>query len=119
MKMGEEIYNELRDLYVNEALNDIVTNRLESDKILTFKNNLYRKDNPIYHSAKNTSFFNAHFYAPEKNFFGIVLSTFWSNIIILWAFSVFCFISLYYDWLRRSLEFLEYWKNRLQKKTAR
>lgn len=119
VKMGEEKYNELRDQYVNEALNDIVTNRLESDKILTFKNDLYRKDNPIYHSAKNTSFFNSHFYAPEKNFFGVILSTFWSNIIILWAFSLLCFISLYYDWLRRSLEFLEYWKNRLQKKTAR
>jgi hypothetical protein len=117
-KLGEEKYHELRDLYVNEALNDIVTNRMEPDKIITYKGELYRKDNPIYNSSKGTYFFNAHFYTPEKNFFGVVLSTFWSNIIVLWAFSLLCFISLYYDWLRRYLEILEYWKNRIKKKTA-
>ncbi|MFN5149561.1 MAG: ATP-binding cassette domain-containing protein [Flavobacteriia bacterium] len=115
---GEKSYNLRRDLYVNEALNDIVTNRLETNKIITYEEELFRKDNPVYHSAKNSFFFNAHFYAPEKNFFGIILSTFWSNTIILWCFSIFFFISLYFDWLRKSLDFLEYWKNRFKKKAA-
>lgn len=116
--MSIEKYNSLRNDYTNEALRDVVTNRLESDKILTFDNQLYRKDNPIYYPSKNTPFFQAHFYAPNKNLFGFELNTFWANIIVLWIFVLILFIALYYDWLRKSMELAEYWKSKMQKKTV-
>jgi ABC-type transport system involved in multi-copper enzyme maturation permease subunit len=106
----------LKDQYSNEALNDIVTNRLESEKVLKYKNELFRKDNPIFLSSKDPMFFSSHFYAPSKNFFGIQLSTFWANIIVLWIFVVISFIALYFDWLRKLLMTVGYWKNRIQKK---
>ena len=115
-KIGIQNYNLLKDQYSNEALNDIVTNRLESEKIVNYKNELFRKDNPIFLSSKNPMFFSSHFYAPSKNFFGIQLSTFWSNIIVLWIFVIVSFIALYFDWLRKLLMTVGYWKNRIQKK---
>ena len=48
------------------SLNDIVTNRLETEKVLTYKNELFRKDNPIFLAAKDPLFFSSHFYAPSK-----------------------------------------------------
>ncbi len=115
-KMGIETYNLLRDQYSNEALNDIVTNRLETEKVLTYKNELFRKDNPIFLAAKDPLFFSSHFYAPSKNLFGLQLSTFWANLIVLWGIILLSFIALYYDWLRKLLMTVGYWRNRLQKK---
>ena len=115
-KIGIKKYNDLKDLYSNEALNDIVTNRLEAEKVLTYKNELFRKDNPIYLDSKSPIFFSSHFYSPSKNLFGIQLSTFWANLIVLWSIIVISFIALYYDWLRKLLMTVGYWRNRLQKK---
>ena len=119
LAFGIDKYNEQKDIYSNEALNDIVTNRLESEKILTYDHQLYRKDNPIYNSAAKQSFLSAHFYAPEKSLFGQPIKTFWANIFVLWFFVIISFIALYYDWLRKILDFFEYWKNRLQEKATR
>ena len=114
--IGLDKYALLKDQYSNEALQDIVTNRLEAEKIVNYKNELFRKDNPIYLAAKNPLFIDAHFYAPSKNLFGIQLSTFWANIVVLWLFVIGSFIALYFDWLRKLLMTVGYWKNRLQKK---
>jgi len=116
--IGIEKYNELRDKYTNEALTDVVTNHLETDKIITFEDEIYRKDNPIYYPAKGTTFLGAHFYAPSKQIFGIEISTFWANIIVLWIFVLVSFIALYYEWLRKFLNYLDYWKSRIQKKPS-
>jgi len=113
---GLKNYTEMRNRFVNEALLDIVTNHLEADKILVYDHKIYRKDNPIYYSAKESSFLNSHFYAPEKRFFGTPVKTFWANIFVLWFFVIISFIALYFDWLRKILENIEYWKNRILKK---
>ncbi len=118
LAFGIEKYTFEKDIYSNEALNDIVTNRLESEKIITFNDQLFRKDNPIYNSASKQSFLSAHFYAPVKSLFGQPIQTFWANIIVLWFFAFVSFIALYYDWLRKTLDLFEYWKNRLQKKAT-
>jgi len=115
-KIGIKKFNLLKDQYSNEALNDIVTNRLEAEKVLTYGNELFRKDNPIFLDSKSPMFISSHFYAPSKNFFGFQVSTFWANLIVLWSIIVISFIALYYDWLQKILLTIEYWRNRLQKK---
>jgi hypothetical protein len=115
-RIGQSEYTKMKDLYANEALNDIVTNRLESVKIVNYKNELFRNDNPIYFSDKSGTIFSAHFYAPTKYFFGIKVSTMWANLIALWVFIIFSFVALYYDWLKRILQSFEHWRNRILKK---
>lgn len=117
ISFGIEKYALMKDMYVNEALSDALTNRRETDKTVIYNEQLFRKDNPIYFSDPNTSFLNAHFYSPEKNFYGNSIKTFWANIIVLWGFVLFLFITLYLDLLRKFLVEIEYWKNKIQKKT--
>jgi len=43
----------------------------------------------------------AHFLASQKNLFGIIPGTPVFNLAVIWLMSVFLYLSLYYDWLRR------------------
>ena len=96
-KLGDKKYQELTAKYQNESLNDLVTNRREIDKIINIDNELVQKDNPIYHDPLDTRFLDAHFYAPNKYILGIKVSTFWSNIVVLWGMSILFGIFLYFD----------------------
>lgn len=117
-KIGLEQYQKLKEIYTNEALNDIVTNKTEPNKLINYNNELFRKDNPIYQDTKNVSFFNAHFYAPSKHFLGLEINTFWANILVLWLFAIGSAIALYYDWLRKTMIIISYWRYRLTKKPS-
>jgi ABC-type multidrug transport system ATPase subunit len=119
LKMGLTTYTKLKNEFVNEALSDIVTNRLETDKIIIYNDHLFRKDNSIYYSAIHTDFFKAHLYAPEKQLFGNKIPTYWTNLLVLWSTIVILFIALYFDLLRKVIDFLGYWKSRLTKKATR
>lgn len=96
-KLGDKKYQELTAKYQNESLNDLVTNRREIDKIINVDNGLVQKDNPIYHDPLDTRFLDAHFYAPNKYILGRKVSTFWSNIVVLWGMSILFGIFLYFD----------------------
>jgi hypothetical protein len=57
---------------------------------------------PIY---KDPDFTNgrAHFLASQKNLFGLSVDTFIFNVGIIWMMSIFLYIALYYNWLRKLL----------------
>ncbi len=114
-KIGDKKYQELKGKYQNESLNDLVTNRREIDKIINIDNELVQKDNPIYHDPKNTRFLDAHFYTPNKYVFGMKVSTFWSNIVVLWGMSILFGIFLYFDLFTVSINKLSF----LQRKTSK
>ena len=97
----------LRHKYHNEKLEDIVTNTYEKNKILRDKDNLIQQYQPIYFIPDNFSTvgIRAHFYAPKKLFFGRYYDTFWFDVIMIWVMSFLLYIPLYYNQLRKLLEF--------------
>lgn len=103
-EIGEEAYIEIRKNNFNESLSDFVTNRNEITKIIEVNGRLIQKDDPIYLSPKNKSFFGSHFYAPEKKMFGTMVDTFWANVIVLWGMTVLLIITLYFDFFRKVIE---------------
>ena len=107
-KIGNKNYELLKNKYENESLSDLVTNRREIDKIITDENNLIQKENPIYCDNKNVRFLDSHFYAPYKYFLGIKLTTFWSNLVVLWLMSILFMFLLYIDLLKNALRYLNY-----------
>jgi ABC-type multidrug transport system ATPase subunit len=109
-------FNDDKLTYGNEALNDLVTNRLESEKIVIFKNELIRKENPIYNPSDHALFLNAHFYSPSKMLFGFRIDTFTINIIVLWIFSLGLYLLLYVDALKKLLNYLNSFREKTQKK---
>ena len=48
----------------------------------------------------------AHFYAPVKIIGNRSVDTLWFNIMVIWLMSVILYITLYFDVIRKSLNFL-------------
>ena len=104
--IGLRKYNALRDISVNEALSDLVTNRRESVKHVVENGRIKRKDAPIYQNDKSIRFLDAPFYASNKHFAGRQISTFWSNVFALWVFVLVFVVSLYFDFMRKGIDFI-------------
>ncbi len=94
---------EMKNKYTNESLENLVTNKNSLDKIIEWEGEFIQRADPIY---KDPEGFRAHFLAPSKRLFGINITTFSANLLVLWGFSIFLAITLYYDGLRRLLTFL-------------
>jgi len=101
---GKENYLALRDDYSNSSLEDFVTNSSDLNPIVEYNQELIQKSNPIYLTPSNSGFMNAHFYAPTKNLFGKQISTFWSNVLVIWMMVFSLVTILFFDGLRRLLE---------------
>ena len=98
--------NSRRDKYHNDKLRGIVKNEYETNKIIRYKNRLIQQVDPIFHDADNSSFFGfrAHFYAPRKWFCGKYYDTFAFDTIVIWLFSLLCYITLYFDVLKKLID---------------
>jgi len=105
-KKSKGLYIRYRERYHNEKLQDIVTNVYEKNKIIRYKNRLIQQADPVFLDADNSGFFGfrAHFYAPRKWFCGRYYDTFSFNIVILWLFSLVCYVTLYFDVLKKLVD---------------
>ncbi|MDD6002835.1 MAG: ATP-binding cassette domain-containing protein [Bacteroidales bacterium] len=99
-------YLNRRNKYFNEKLQDIVKNVFEKNKIIRYENRLIQQVDPIFLDADNSTWFGfrSHFYAPNKWFMGRYYDTFYFNIVVIWLMSLFCYITLYFDVLKRVIE---------------
>ncbi len=93
----------LKDDYANESLEALMTNKNDLNKIIEWENELIQRANPVYKDPKG---FRSHFLASSKKLFGYYLTTFSANLLVIWGFSVFLAITLYYDTLRKLLNTL-------------
>jgi ABC transport system ATP-binding/permease protein len=103
LQVGEKKFEASQAMNVNESLQDLVTNRTEVQKIIITNDELLQKDDPIYIDPINTRLLNAPFYTSKKYWFGIPMSTFLANILVLWGMTVLMIVALYYDILRKFL----------------
>ncbi len=107
----------LRHNYHNEKLEDIVTNAYEKNKILRSENGLIRQYRPIYNKPLYMGGvgIRTHFYAPQKVIFGQYFNTFWFNMVIIWIMTILLYIPLYYDHLKKIINFVgDIYSNRLK-----
>ena len=100
---GKKIFIDKRDNYQNESLTDLVKNKDEMNKIIEFDGQLVQKSDPIYRDAKN---FRAHFFAPKKQLFGYSIDTFWMNVIVILGMAFILFVTLYFDVLKRTIDWI-------------
>lgn len=100
------LFIELKRNHYNQSLSDFVRNKNVIDAIIEFENELYQKIDPIYQEPE-TNFVLAHFYSPYKKIFGLEISTYWMNLIVLWLLSLVLYITLYFSLFKRFLTFFE------------
>ncbi len=105
LKIGKDGLLELKNSHHNKALQNLVTNRDEIEKIFEAEDELIQKKDPVF-KTPDSNMGNAHFYAPVKVLGHLQIGTFSFNIIIIWLMTAFLYMTLYYDALRKCLAFI-------------
>jgi hypothetical protein len=103
-KIGREKYNELQEKYTNKRLNQFVLNEEASQQSIETPTKIIQKFEPAF-MRPVSKYGRAQFYAPYKQIGETPIDTFWFNIIILWIVTLSLYIALYYNLLRKALNF--------------
>lgn len=105
-EQSEAVFTKTRSKYQNDAIADMVKNRTTANRIVENQNRLIQIIYPIYTDPEPRHIFDfrTRFYSPMKHFAGLMIDTFWFNIIFIWFMSVILFTTLYYDVLRKIVE---------------
>jgi glutathione peroxidase-family protein len=108
LEQNAPLYTRLKNSYQNEYLGEIVKKSFEKNKILEFNHELVQQIDPIYKDPTTTGLINVrtHFFAPRKYFAGTFFDTYWFNVCLIWIYSVLLYVALYYDWLKKLLDFI-------------
>ncbi|MBN2814518.1 MAG: ABC transporter permease, partial [Bacteroidales bacterium] len=104
----------LRNRYHNEGVSDIVRKIFEKNKILEYNHQLVQHYDPIYQDPfiKNITTLRTHFYSPSKPFLGKTYDTFWYNMIAIWLMTIFFYVALYYEWLKKLINLSDRFKKK-------
>lgn len=102
------LYEAKRKAYHNESIADLVMKIFEKNKILRYKGELVQQYDPIYRDPipNNRFDFRSHFLAPRKHFLGNYYDTFWFNICFIWIMTTILYITLYFESLKKLIEFI-------------
>jgi hypothetical protein len=102
---GENLqkFLKLRDSYFNKSLEEFVKDKNETTKTIIYKGELVQKLDPIFMDSKY-KLIRAHFYAPEKQVFGMKVDTYVVNVIVLWVMTFFLYLALYFRLLKKLLD---------------
>ncbi len=107
IRKDKEKFNRIKDDYFNETISDIVRKVFEKNRILRDGDKLVQMIDPIYQTPEPSSFidFRTHFFAPEKHFGGKYYDTLWFNITVVWLLTILLYAALYFDLLKKSLDY--------------
>ncbi len=101
--------------YTNESLLELVTNKNDIDKMTERNGHLIQRMDPIYLDPHHSPFIRAQFFAPQKPFFGAYIDTFWANLLVIWLMTIALMVTLYFDVLRKMIDFFGDMPERLRK----
>jgi energy-coupling factor transporter ATP-binding protein EcfA2 len=105
-RLGLKAYTAFRNKYFNKKLSELVLNQLLIQKIDEKDGRLIRKYEPAY--MKPTSRIGrAHLYAPVKIIGRFEIDTIWYNVVAIWLYSLFFYLTLRTDLLRKAMTFSE------------
>ncbi|HCW05764.1 MAG TPA: ABC transporter, partial [Cytophagales bacterium] len=101
------VINDEKNIYYNESLGDMVKNVGVTDRLIEHNGKLIQQINPIFQEIHPSGIFDYRtaFFVPEKNLFGLTISTFVFDLIVVWIMTLGCYLALYFEWLRKLVEF--------------
>jgi hypothetical protein len=97
------IYNQVKDNYHNQSVEETVRKVYEKNKMVEYRNTLVQQIDPIYLDPFPSGLlaFRSHFFAPNKHLLGRYFDTFRFNIGFIWFLSLLFYICLYYNLLHK------------------
>jgi hypothetical protein len=111
----KKYFDELREKYENKAVATAVKNINTPNRIVEYNGRLYQRMYPIYldtHKPSNYFDFSANLFQPTKHFAGNVYNTYYFNLAVMWCMTLFLYITLYFDLLRKFIQLFEQRKQR-------
>jgi len=95
----------LKNNYFNSALDDLMRNKLEVDKIVEKNGELIQQSDPVYMKPVS-NIGRAQFYSSLKVFGNYEINTFVFNLILIWMISLLLYLMLLKDSLKKIVDFL-------------
>ncbi len=107
LKNLKDTYYSYLDDYHNESVADHVRKIYERKKIVEYDHRLVRMVDPVYLDPVPSGFFSfrTHFFAPKKHFAGMYFETYSFNMSIIWLLSFILYITLYFNLLKKAINF--------------
>lgn len=116
---GFQLQQFLRSRNYNQTLTEMLEGKGASTRIAESKGKLVQKIYPIYYRPNESKFIDiaSQFYSPEKIIGYTVVGTLYVNMLVIIIMTIILMISLYYDWLKKLMNWIEDFKlNRKYKK---
>ncbi len=104
------VFDDLKMRFQNQAVTNSVENTNAVVRIASWKGELVQKIYPIYfddHRPTNQFDFMENFYVPTKLFLGKKYDTLYFNVAVIWSMTIFLFITLYFDLLKKAIHSME------------
>ena len=98
--MGNDYLYKHKLKYHNKSLEALMLNVDTREYFRETANGIMQKAAPIY-KEPDFNYGRAHFLAPHKIIFGKKIDTLFFNVLVIWMFSLFLYLALYFDWLRK------------------
>jgi ABC-type multidrug transport system ATPase subunit len=118
-KGGNDAVFAFKRRYHNDALEDLVLNKTEVEKITNVGFRFIRKYNPAYATPTAING-RAHMFAPVKRIGNLSISTLWFNTFVLWFISVLFYFALLTNLFRAINKYLEIFRfRRMAKRIAK
>jgi ABC transport system ATP-binding/permease protein len=113
-------YQKLYDDHYNTYLGRFAQNALAPLPLVRLGNRFVQKIDPVFLDPQDRRLlsFRSHFLAPNKNLLGNLMPTFYFNLMVIWIFTVFAYIFLYYNGLTRVINLLNIAGPRLNERVS-
>lgn len=113
---SSDAFVKFKQNYHNKKLVSIMRKDNEINEFVDAGNELIRVKSNIYRYPESR-YGRAHFYAPAKMIGELKVDTLVFNLVVIWLMTMFLFVALYYDWLRKVINYFEHLRiNRLNRK---
>lgn len=100
---------DFKNRYTNKKLETLVRDKYSLHKTYLHEDRIYQGDEPIFRKPAQQDG-TAHFYASYKLLGDWRIGTIVFNIGVIWLFTFFLMIALYFDLLRKALTYVENWR---------
>jgi ABC-type multidrug transport system ATPase subunit len=101
---GMHAFQDMRNRYENESLEDIVKCTNQTDRLVITEKKIIQRFEPVFHVNLKESFFKAPLFSSVKNFAGSQWPSLISNLVVIWLMTLFLFLALQWNWLRKIIE---------------
>ncbi|NVO10453.1 MAG: ATP-binding cassette domain-containing protein [Bacteroidales bacterium] len=103
---GIDGLNALKQKSVNKAISDLVQNRSANDQVIQVESEIFIKTDPIFRLSKSRNG-RAHFFAPYKRLGGLLIETYWFNLMVIWLMILFLYNILVSELLTKTVKIIQ------------